>query len=269
MSGEQSLPDAEAVCRHCLQILIAETIKIWTFRTIHPDSWRGWATFYGGLSNTLIPCLALPAYPSYMYGCTFRHCDVEYSGMCRMFSKTTHVTYTPLTVTFDTESVAWDFSHCGIPHSLCSAEVQRWQGTFKDAWRCLTLCSAIWKCVTCQDCRMAHCPAVERLLGDKHYDGRARSNGTIFNSFGDYSGFSLPLACRQSPMPGSNCVSGTAYPAHFLGVNPTFSSLVASLFLLVPSLFLSSISLSAKQWPTCPARRSGKTLNPTLTHSLT
>jgi len=28
-------PDAEAVCRHCLQILPAETRKIWKFHTIH------------------------------------------------------------------------------------------------------------------------------------------------------------------------------------------------------------------------------------------
>ena len=30
-----SPPQAEAVCRHCLQILTAETIKIWKFQTIH------------------------------------------------------------------------------------------------------------------------------------------------------------------------------------------------------------------------------------------
>ena len=34
-SGRLRLPEAEAVCRYCLQILTAETIKIWKFRTIH------------------------------------------------------------------------------------------------------------------------------------------------------------------------------------------------------------------------------------------
>jgi len=34
--GEASVGvEAEAVYRHCLQILTAETIKIWKFRTIH------------------------------------------------------------------------------------------------------------------------------------------------------------------------------------------------------------------------------------------
>ena len=31
-------PEAEAVCRHCFQILSAEMIKIWKFCSIHPDS---------------------------------------------------------------------------------------------------------------------------------------------------------------------------------------------------------------------------------------
>ena len=34
-SGRLCPPEAEAVCRHCLQILTAETIKTWQFHTIH------------------------------------------------------------------------------------------------------------------------------------------------------------------------------------------------------------------------------------------
>ena len=36
----QSLPEAEAVWRHCLQIVTAETVKIWTYsKNSHPDYW--------------------------------------------------------------------------------------------------------------------------------------------------------------------------------------------------------------------------------------
>jgi len=33
--GMASEAEAEAVCRHCIQIFTAETIRIWKFRTIH------------------------------------------------------------------------------------------------------------------------------------------------------------------------------------------------------------------------------------------
>jgi len=35
VGGLGSLPEAEAVCRHWLQILTTETIKIWKLRTVH------------------------------------------------------------------------------------------------------------------------------------------------------------------------------------------------------------------------------------------
>ena len=63
-SGDRSRPEAEAVCRHCLQILTAETIKIWTFRTIHRvilDHYvlRGELSDISGISPPS-PCLAPP-----------------------------------------------------------------------------------------------------------------------------------------------------------------------------------------------------------------
>ena len=44
--GGRSLPEAEAVCRHCLQILTAETIKIWKFSQL--TSWFLASIFHRG-----------------------------------------------------------------------------------------------------------------------------------------------------------------------------------------------------------------------------
>ena len=45
--GSLGTPEAEAVCRHCLRILTAETINIWKFRTIHLLSFGQFAWRWG------------------------------------------------------------------------------------------------------------------------------------------------------------------------------------------------------------------------------
>jgi len=55
-SEGRSLPEAEALCRHCLQILIAETIKFWKIsQNSPPDCWPvcftvGGKRHFGGLA---------------------------------------------------------------------------------------------------------------------------------------------------------------------------------------------------------------------------
>ena len=62
-SRATSQPEAEAVCRHCLQILTAETIKIqnrgtYTLILNQSVSQRGLSDIFGGLLSS--PCLAAP-----------------------------------------------------------------------------------------------------------------------------------------------------------------------------------------------------------------
>ena len=66
-AGERRPPEADAVCRHCLQILTAETIVIWKFthRNDPLNLDQGVSRWGGGLSDILCsPRLAPPLQPA-------------------------------------------------------------------------------------------------------------------------------------------------------------------------------------------------------------
>jgi len=65
-------PKAETVCRHCLQILTTETVKIWKFRTIYllildqyVSLWRD-KRHFGGLASPQ-PCSLCLVSPLHLY----------------------------------------------------------------------------------------------------------------------------------------------------------------------------------------------------------